>query len=140
MKKPAGFANLVKELSRDPQLKRAVAGARRKTRGKEVAGVENATAIILFLLGIASRFAKKKKAQALDEAMDVIYLLVQVSIVLKENVFDRPEVKKFFSRGLRQIYSSAQALVAMVLPKMDLPKTDLPRTKGTRPTRALRSV
>lgn len=130
MKKPTGFANLVKELSRDPQLKRAVAGARHTARGTGVARVESATGIVLLLMGIASRLTKKKKARALDEAMDVIYLLVQVSIVLKENIFDRPEVKKFFSQGFRQIYSAAQELVAMVLPK----------TKGTRPTRVLRPV
>jgi hypothetical protein len=129
-KKPARFADLVKELSRDPQLKRALAGARRKPRGKGVARVESATGIVLLLLGIASRLAKKKKARALDEAMDIVYLLVQVSIVLKENIFDRPEVKEFFSRGFRRIYSSAQELVEMVLPK----------TKGARPPRALRSV
>jgi hypothetical protein len=141
MKKPPGFTELVKELSRDPQLKRAVASARRKTRGKGAARVENATGIVLLFLGIASRFAKKKKARALDEAMDVISLLVQVSMALKENIFDRPEVKRFFSRGFRQIYAFAQGLVTTILPKTDLPKTTvLPKTKGARPTRALRSV
>jgi len=130
MKKARGIASLVRELSRDPLLKRAVAGARRKTRGKGVARVENATGIVLLLLGVASRFAKKKKARALDEAMDLIYLLVQVSVVLKENVFDRPEVKRFFNQGFRQIYNMAHELVAMVVPKK----------KGTRPPRALPSV
>jgi hypothetical protein len=130
MKKAMGFANLVKKSGRDPQLKRAVAGVRRKTRGKAVARAENATGIVRLLLGIASRLAKKKNARVLDEAMDAIHLLSQVSIALKENVFDRPEVKKFFSKGFRQIYSSAQELVG----------ADLPKTKRARLTRALRSV
>jgi len=117
MSKPIRFASLAKDLSRDPRLKQAVAKARRKRPGKTVRRVDDATGVVLLLLGIASRFSKKKRAQALDEAMDVIHLLVQVSIVLKENVFDRPEVKKFFSQSYRQVYLLARELVAVVLPK-----------------------
>ena len=131
MSKPTRFASVAKELSRDPRLKQAIAKARRKTPGKDVRRIDNATGIVLLLLGIASRFSKKKKARALDEAMDVIHLLVQISIVLKENVFDRPEVKKFFSQSFRQVYLLARELVAMVLPK----------TRGpARPRRRLRSA
>ena len=117
MSKRTSFANIAKELGRDPRLKQAITTARSKTRGKEIRRVDEATGIALSLLGIASRLSKRKKARALEEVMDVIYLLVQVSIVLKENVFDRPEVKKFFSQSFRQVYSLAQQFVAMVLPK-----------------------
>ena len=117
MSKPTKFANIAKELSRDPRLKQAIAKTRRKNRGEGVRRVENATGIILLLLGIASRFSKRTRARALDEAMDVISLLVQVSIVLKENIFDRPQVKKVFSQSLRPIYFLAQQLVALALPK-----------------------
>jgi len=131
MSKPTGFAGLAKELSRDPRLKQAVAKARRKTPEKSVRRIDDAAGIVLLLLGIASRFSKKKKARALNEAMDVIHLLVQVSIVLKENVFDRPQVKKFFNQSFRQVYSLARDLVAAVLPK----------TRGAaHPRRRLRSA
>ena len=130
MSKRTSFANVAKELSRDPRLKQAIAKARSKTRGKDVRRVDNATGVALLLLGIASRFSKRKRARAIDEAMDVIYLLVQVSIVLKENVFDRPQVKQFFSQSFRQVYSLARQLVATVLPN----------AKPARAKRALRSV
>jgi len=117
MSKPTGFTSLAKELTRDPRLKQAVARARRKTPGKSVRQIDNATGVVLLLLGIASRFSKKKRARALHEAMDVIHLLVQVSIVLKENIFDRPQVRKFFSQSYRQVYLLARDLVAVVLPK-----------------------
>jgi hypothetical protein len=123
MKNGSQFKNLLKGLSRDPRLKRVIAKAQRQTRGKGEAKVENVTGILLLLLAIASRFASKKKARALDELMDVIYLLVQVSLLLKENIFDRPEVKEFFSQSSRQVYLLAQECVAMVLPK----------AKGARP-------
>jgi len=131
MSKRTSFANVAKELSRDPRLKQAIAKARSKKRGKDVRRVDDATGVALLLLGIASRFSKRKRARAIDEAMDVIYLLVQVSIVLKENVFDRPQVKKFFSQSFRQVYSLARQFVAMVLPKAKAP---------ARAKRALRSV
>ena len=117
MKNGSQFKNLLKELSRDPRLKPVIAKAKRQTRGKGEAKVENVTGIFLLLLSIIPRFAKKKKAQAIDELMDIIYLLVQVSWLLKENIFDRPEVREFFSQSSKQIYLLAQQCVSMVLPK-----------------------
>jgi len=130
MKKGSQFENLLKDLSRDPRLKLVIAKARRQNHRKGAAQVENVTGIFLLLMAIASRFAKKKRARALDELMDIIYLLVQASLLLKENIFDRPEVKKFLSQSSKQIYLLAQACVAMVLPK----------TKRLRPARASRSA
>jgi hypothetical protein len=128
LKNNSQFKDLLKVLGRDPRLKRVM--ARRQIRGKKGADIAHVTDIVLLLLAIASRFATKKKARALDELMDVIYLVVQVSLALKENIFDRPEVKEFFSRSSKEIYFFAQKYVAMVLPK----------TKAIRPTHRARSV
>jgi len=117
MKNATRFGKLVKDLSRDPRMKKAVAKATRQSRDPGIKKVEDVTGIAVLLMKIASSFAKKKKSRAIDEAMDMIYLLVQVSIVLKENIFDRPEVKKFFNESFRQIYGAAEEFVAMVLPK-----------------------
>jgi len=116
MKNVSQLGKLVKDLSRDPRLKKAISRARKSTGGRGVRKVEDATGLFVLVMKIAARFAKKKKARAIDEAMDLLYLLVQVSILLKENIFDRPEVKKFFSESFRQIYSAAEEFVAMVLP------------------------
>ena len=130
MKDGSQFRKLLKQLSRDARVKRVIAKAKRQTRGKGVAKVENVTDIFLLILAIAFRFATKKKARALDELMEIIYLLVQVSLLLKENIFDRPEVREFFRHSSKQIYLLAQECVAMVLPK----------TKGLRPMRTSRSA
>jgi len=130
MKNSPRFGKLVKDLSRDPRLKRAVAKATRKSRGEGARTVEDVTGMLVLMGRIASGFAGKKKARAIDEAMDAVSLLVQVSIVLKENIFDRPEVKRFFDESFRQIYRAAEELVAMVLPKA--------KAKGARPRRAVR--
>ena len=129
MKNGSHFKNLLKELARDPRLKRVI--AKRQPRGKGGAKVENMSGILLLILAIASRFAAKKKARALDELMDIIYLLVQVSLLLKENIFDRPEVQEFFSQSTKEIYLLGQKYVAMVLPK---------KRKGLRSTHKARSA
>lgn len=115
--KGAQSKDVVKKLTRDPRLKQAIAKARRQTRGKERAKIENATDMLLLALTVASRFSKKKKARALDDLGDLVYLLVQASLLLKENIFDRPEVKKFLTKSSARLYSLAQRCVATVLPK-----------------------
>jgi hypothetical protein len=128
LKNDSQFQELLKVLGRDPRLKRVM--ARRQIRGKGGANVERVTDVVLLLLAFASRFATKKKARALDELMDFIFLLVQVSLLLKENIFDRPEVKKFFSQCSNEIYLLAQKYVATVSPT----------TKTLRPKRKSRSA
>lgn len=114
MKNGGQFKDLLKELNRDPRLKRVI--GKRRSRGKRGGKIQPAAGIVLGLLGIASRFMTKKRARAFDELVDAIYLLVQVSLLLKENVFDRSEVKRFFRQRSKQIYSLAQEYVVMILP------------------------
>ena len=114
MKDGRRLEDLLKELARDPRLKRLM--SKHRARGKAGVQIENITEILLVVLALASRFASKKRARALDELMDSIYLLVQVSVLVKENVFDRPEVSQFFSRRGQEIYSRARKFVSMVLP------------------------
>ena len=128
LKNDSQFKDLLKVLGRDPRVKRVM--AKRQSRGKGGRKIEGVTDIVLVLLAIASRFVTKKKARAIDELMDIIYLLLQVSLLLKENIFDRPEVKEFLSQSSKEIYLLAQKYVAMVLPK----------TKGLRPMRKSRTA
>jgi hypothetical protein len=114
LKNGGQFKDLLKELNRDPRLKRVI--GKRRSRGKRGGKIQPAAGIVLGLLGIASRFMTKKRARAFDELVDAIYLLVQVSLLLKENVFDRSEVKRFFRQRSKQIYSLAQEYVVMILP------------------------
>jgi hypothetical protein len=114
LKKDSQFKDLLKELARDPRVKRVI--GKRRSRGKRGGKIQPEAGIVLALLGIASRFMTKKRARAFDELVDAIYLLVQVSLLLKENVFDRPEVKRFFRQKSKRIYSLAQEYVVMILP------------------------
>ena len=117
MKKNQDFRKLLKELGRDPRVKRVISKAKRQIRRKGAAKVENFTDLLLFGLAIGSRFLSKKKARALDDAMDIVYPLVQISLLLKENIFDRPEVKEFFNHQSKQVSLFAQHVVARILGK-----------------------
>lgn len=118
MKNAARFSKLLKELSRDSRLKRAVAKGRRRSHAKRRSQIENLLDMCLLFSAVASRFLKKKKARALDKQMDIVYFLVQVSLLLKENIFDRPEVQEFFGRNARQI----RLMVGESLGRMPQPK------------------
>ncbi len=117
MKKAATLGSLARELSRDPRFKQAMARARRGPRGKERARVEQTMGVVSLLLSTASHFSKKKKARALDELREAINLLVQVSLLLKENVLDRPEVKKFFKQRSKELYVFARQCAEIVMPR-----------------------
>jgi len=121
MKKSDPYRKLMKELSRDPRLKKAIVKSRRRPRGKAKARVEtqveSATSMFLVLSAIVARFSKKKRARAIDQLADTVHLLVQISLLLKENIFDRPEVQNFFRQSSKQIYEFAQECVAMILRK-----------------------
>lgn len=111
------FTKILRELGRDRRVKRAIIKARREIRrnGKEKAG--SFAGFFLLIMAIAFRVLRRKKARAIEELIDILFLLVQVSLLLKENVFDRPEVRAFFSQHYKQISSISQEYVAMLLAK-----------------------
>lgn len=117
MKSATKLSNLLKEISRDPRLRKAIAKARRRSRDKVASQVESLVNIYLALSTIASGLSKKKKARAIEEHMDLVYFLVQLGLLLKEHVFDRPEVKDFFSRSAKQIHQAANARIGKVTVK-----------------------
>ena len=117
MKTDRQFKHLVKDLSRDPRLKRVIVKVKRQSHKKDGTKVESVADFFLLSLAIVSRFTSRKTARALDELMDNVYLLVRVSMLLKENVFDRPEVRDFLSQRSKRIFSVARHYVDLILSK-----------------------
>lgn len=131
---------LLKELSRDPRLKRVIAKARKESQGSKRARVEKVTDLFLVALTIASRFSKKKRARAMEDLGDMVYLLVQASLLLKENIFDRPEVKEFFNKSSKRLYSWAEQCVAMILPKTEQLRRSPGRAAPRKREKVVRSI
>src|ERR1019366_6257635 len=117
MKNTKKYRKLIRELSRDPRLKQAIAKSARRPRQKGGAKVETATSIFVLLSTIASRFAKKKHAHAIEDLVDLVQFLVQLSLAIKENIFDRPEVKKFVRQRSKELYAIAQQWLSLILPR-----------------------
>ncbi len=121
MKNVNRLNSLLKELSRDPQLKQAIATARRRLARRHRSQLEKWVDMPLLLSAIASPFLKKKKARAFDERMEIVRFLAQVSLLVKENVFDRPEVREFIGRGARQIQLMTREGLGMILQQRKRP-------------------
>jgi len=127
MKNATRFSRLLQELSREPRLKRAIIRARRRS-SKSRSHLENLADLGVLLSTVAAQFMKKKKARALRQQTDVVHFLVQVSLLLKENVFARPEVREFFTRSARRIDRAARATLGASKAKK----------RGSRPARVSR--
>jgi len=123
MQNAAKLRKLLRHLSREPRVKQAIAKAKRQSRGKVRTPIENLADMYLLGLAIAARFSRKKKARALNEQMDIAHFLLQVSLVLKENIFERPEVKEFFSRTGESAYLTAQKWLGAVSPGRKPPRS-----------------
>jgi hypothetical protein len=119
LKNDSRFKDLLKELSRDPRVKRAL--ARDQLRGKSGRRIERASEITLLISAIASRFVPKKKARAIEEFADIVNLLIRVSLLLKENVLDRPGVREFLDQRSKEAYLLVERCVAMLLPDKKKP-------------------
>src|ERR1039458_3720180 len=119
MKKGRQFKNFKENLDQDLYLKRAISKARRqthrKTANKAADKAGNLADFFFVSLAIASRFVSKKTARTLEEILVLVYLLVQAIILLKENVFDRPDVQEFLSRQSKHILATARTYVDQVL-------------------------
>ena len=118
MKKENQIEKLLGALGRDRQLRRILADLKRASRKKKSNQTETMTGFFLLSLAIIAKFASKKKTRALEELLEVVYLLVQLSFLVKENIFDRPEVKKFIGQHSQEIYIATRKYVEMVLPKI----------------------
>jgi hypothetical protein len=91
--------------------------ASRRSRGKTSGRLESFAEATKIIPVIASGFLKKKKARALEEQLEIAHFLLRLSFLVKENVFDRPEVKEFFSKSALQVSVVAQKALSLVVPK-----------------------
>ena len=123
MKNATRLRKALKKLRADPQLRQVIATARSRSREKRPSQIESLTGLYLLVAAIAARFSKKKRARALDEHIDIVRFLVQLGLLLKENVLDRPEVRTFISRSAEQISFIARENLGLSIPKRKRPRS-----------------
>lgn len=100
---------LIELLKKDPTLKEQL----KRFKGRNDVAVPEAKSPVSALLNVASvmgKFTGKKKALILAAHIDTVVLLVSLSMFLKTNVFDRPEIQEFFKKAFDQSSIVAQKL------------------------------
>ena len=90
------FTDLLKKLSSDPKIKEAIRQASEQATSASHFKAQSAMGLIKYLLKYTATFLGKKKAQKFNEYSEYVVVLITVSLILKKNIFDRPEVKEFF--------------------------------------------
>lgn len=99
MRNASRVSKALKKLSADPQLLQVITTARRRFPKKGSNRIESLADLYVLLAQVAALFSNKKRARAIDQHVDLVRLLVRVSLLLKENLLDRPEVRQFFGRS-----------------------------------------
>lgn len=100
---------LVVRLSQDPKIKVAMEGIRENTGGQHPQ-----LGMLWQVLTISGRFVAKRRSRAVAEVIDVITFLVTLSLIVKQNVFDRPEVREYFKVTWSKLSGSSKAAAQRV--------------------------
>lgn len=100
------FTKLLKKLSEDPKLREAISMIG-KNSDKNFAALTQGIATTLLLAG---RFVGKARMRKVTNIIDAAVFLISLSLLIKQNVFDRPEVRAFFKRVWGDVSKTAAHL------------------------------
>ncbi|MGE3681155.1 MAG: hypothetical protein AB7G93_05455 [Bdellovibrionales bacterium] len=106
------FSALLLKLSQDQKLRAAIESLRRRTT--HPAGgphrFESLPEAALQIALLAGRFIGRKRARTVADVVDVITFLVSLSLLVKQNVFDRPEVRAFLKKTWGDVSTQSERL------------------------------
>lgn len=116
------FKKLLKKLAEDPKVRAALQTSQLKNENSRK--VQNFKDLFRQVIGIGARVLGRKRARLIADWVDLVSVLVDLSLILKENVFDRPEVRSFFGQNWgrlkRQsigVYGAGRGFVSKTLSK-----------------------
>lgn len=122
---------LLADLSKDKNIKLALDKVKSEYRNESQEQINSFKDLLVVIFRISTKFIGKKKARVLEETLDAVGILIQISLLIKTNVFDRPEVRLFFQNlwsGIKvnwsAIYSTASNYVDQQLNKRKQAKTN----------------
>ncbi len=102
----AEFKNLLKKLSEDPKLREAILKIG-KNGDKNFVVLTQGIATTLLLAG---RFVGKSQMRRVTVIIDAALFLISLSLMIKQNIFDRPEVRAFFKKVWKDAGKTASHL------------------------------
>lgn len=100
------FKELIAQLAQDPKLKAAIGKLNEKSQiGLHVKSLKDFLPFVTKL----SKFGGKKTL-LVAEHLTLIIFLFELSVLVKTNVFDRPEVRKFLSENWGALQKKVAAM------------------------------
>ena len=110
------FRDLIGKLSQDPKVREAIHKIGKFGDNPNFTALPQAmVAAILF----AGRFFGKSRMRALANFVDAAVFLVSLSLLIKQNVFDKPEVQDFVRKTWKDIGKTATHLTQVVRDYVD---------------------
>ncbi len=109
---------LLSDLSQDPKIKSAIDQLKNKYKPDVDNKMDSFKDMAFLALKVGAKFVNRRKARIIEDTLEALGILVQISFLIKANIFDKPEVQLFFkdlwkgvqSNGLA-VYSSGKAFV-----------------------------
>lgn len=111
----AEFKSLLKKLSQDPKLREAI-HALCKNGDKNFAAISQGVATTLL---VAGRFVGKGRMKTFIGFVDAAIFLISLSLLVKQNIFDRPEVREFLAKSWRDINKTVATLTQIARDYVD---------------------
>lgn len=115
------FKALLKKLSQDPKLREAIQSMTENS-DRNFAALSKGLATTLLLAG---RFVGKGRIKTFISFIDAAVFLISLSLMIKQNVFDKPEVRDFVKKVWKDIGKTANQLATVARNYVDkrLPKS-----------------
>lgn len=105
----ARFKNLLAELSKDPQVR--VAMDRMSKSGGDRFNTQALRDFLPFIVRLSKLGGRR--VVVLGQYFGLLLFLFELSLILKKNIFDRPEVKQFFKESWAGAKTKASAMYLM---------------------------
>jgi len=103
------FKSLLKKLSEDPKLREAIQSIT-ENGDKNFAALSKGLATTLLFAG---RFVGKGRMRTFIGFIDAAVFLIYLSLMIKQNVFDKPEVREFIKKVWKDIGKTANQLATV---------------------------
>ena len=115
---------LLSELSQDPKIKTAIDQLKEKYKPNAEAKIDSLKDMAFLALKLGTKFVNRRRARVIEDTLEALGILVQISFLIKANIFDKPVVQVFFkdlwtgvqSNGMA-VYGSGKAFVDQQLYK-----------------------
>lgn len=88
---------LIKKLSADPKIKSAMAELKANSNAENAYYSKSFLDLMVYILKASGGFLGKRKAKVIIEVVEVTGFVISISLILKKNLFDRPEVRQYFN-------------------------------------------